>query len=71
VTGIQYRFLHLSFLPTRCGVTELGLIQIVANHGVEALVDLALLATTHLIHCGLHVVVDATLRNTTEGSERI
>ena len=68
---IQYCLLYLAFLPAGSGIAELVFIQVMANHGVEALVDLALLTPTNLVHGGLHVVVDAALRYTAEGHEGV
>ena len=44
VAGIQHRLLHLPLLPAGSRIAELGLKQVVAYHGLEALVDLAVLA---------------------------
>jgi len=41
------------------------------DHGVEALVHLVLLAPADLVHRRLHVVVNAALGDTTEGTEGV
>src|SRR5210317_131475 len=61
--GIAHVLLYLALLPTGSGVTKLGLEQKMADHGAETRVDDPVLATTDLVHGGLHVVVDTTLRN--------
>jgi hypothetical protein len=64
MSGIAHVLLNLALLPAGGRVTELGFIEEVADHGPKASVDLPSLATTHLVHSGLHVVVDAALGDT-------
>ncbi|MNL29916.1 hypothetical protein D3C87_1516250 [compost metagenome] len=60
MAGIAHVLLHLALLPARCRVAELGLEQEVTDHGGEARIDVALLATAHSVYSGAHVVIDAT-----------
>lgn len=53
------------------GITKLRLEQEVADHGPEAGVDQALLASTHFIDRRLHVVVNAPLGHATQHTERM
>lgn len=69
VTGVLYVLLDLPLLPAGRRVAELGIEQVVAHHGSEADVDVTLLAASHLVYCGPHVVVDATGGHATECSE--
>jgi len=66
VTGILNVLLDLALLPAESRITELGLEQVVADHRGKASVDVAQLAAADLVHGGLHVVVDATVRHATE-----
>ena len=67
---VAYVFLNDALLPTAGNIAEFRLEQVMPAHGFKAAVDLALLTRQHLVHRRLHVVVDATLRNTAKGSER-
>ncbi|KWT72158.1 hypothetical protein APV28_1636 [Comamonas testosteroni] len=69
VTRITHVLLHLPFLPARGRIAELGLEQVVADHGAETGVDVALLAPAHLVHGGAHVVVDTAPGNATQHRE--
>ena len=69
ITGIAHILLYLAFLPTRCRGTELSFKQEVADHGLEPLIDVTALAATHLVDGRLHVVVNASLRNTTQSDQ--
>jgi len=66
---ILYVLLDLSLLPAGCRIAELGFEEIVAGHRLEADIDVAILAAANLVDRGLHVVVDAAARNTTEHAE--
>ena len=55
-----------TFLPACSGITKLGIKQIMADHGLETLVDNAFFAALHLINRRFHVVVDAAFGNATE-----
>jgi len=66
VAHIAYLLLHLPLLPAGRRITELGLQQVMADHGLEALVDRTLLAATDLIHGRFHVVVDPAFRHPAE-----
>lgn len=61
--------LHDALLQTAGHVAEVGVEQVVGGHGGEAGVDLAGLAGPDLVHGGLHVVVDAPLRDAAQGGE--
>ena len=68
--SVTYVLLHDALLPAAGDIAKFWLEQVVPAHGFKAGVDLALLARKHLVHRRLHVVVDATLRNTAKGCER-
>ena len=68
-TAIEHVLLNLALLPAGCRVAELGFEQIVTDHGSKTLVHIPLLALADFIHSGLHVVIDTTLRHTTEGNK--
>lgn len=59
VAAIADVLLDLALLPTRRRVAELGVEQVVADHGLEARVDVPILAASDLVDGRLHVVVDA------------
>ena len=63
--------LDLSFLPTRCRITELGLKQVMAGHGREPGVDLPGFASADPVDCRLHVIEDPTLGDATQHAERV
>jgi hypothetical protein len=69
MTRILDVLLDLSLLPARCRIAELGFEEVVAGHGHEADVDVALLAASDLVDRGLHVVVDAAPGNAAEDPE--
>ncbi len=71
VTRIANALLDLALLPAGRRVAELGLVQIVADHGDEAAVHRARLAAADLVYGGLHVVVDAPLRDALECLEGV
>ena len=54
--------LYLALLSACCRVTEIQLEPEMASHGAKAHIELALLATPDLTHCGRHVVVADRLR---------
>ena len=67
---VLHVLLHHPLLPTRGRVAELGIEQVVRAHGGKAHVHAAGLARAHLVHSGLHVVVDAAPRHPAEGGKR-
>jgi hypothetical protein len=69
VPRITHVLLHLPLLPTRGRVAELGLEQLVAGHGSEALVDVARLARAHAVDGRAHVVVDAPAWQAAQNSQ--
>lgn len=69
--GILYVLLDLPLLPAGSRVAELGLEQEVADHGREADVDLAVLATADFVDGRLHIVVDAPLRHAAQHPEGV
>ena len=71
VTAVLHVLLYLPLLPSRGRVTELGVEQVVADHGAEAQIDVTQLALAHPIHGGLHVVVDAATRDTAPGHKGV
>ena len=42
--------LDLPFLPASCRIAELNLKDVVAGHGLEAGIDIALFASSHAVH---------------------
>jgi hypothetical protein len=71
VPRIMHVLLDLALLPAGRRVAELGFEQVVADHGLEARVDVALLAAPDLVDGGLHVVVDAAARDTAQHFEGV
>ena len=71
VARIANVLLDLSFLPTRRRVAEISLKDVVAGHGHEPRIHVALLAHAHAIHRRLHVVVDPAARHALEDLERV
>src|SRR5690606_28702623 len=69
MTCILNVLLDLALLPAGRGIAKFGLEEVVAGHRHEADVDVALLATAHLVDCRAHVVVDATARNAAKHAE--
>jgi len=69
VPRITHVLLDLALLPAGGRVAELGLEQVVTDHGAEARVDVSLLAAAYLVHGRLHVVVDAPSRYAAEHLE--
>ena len=61
--------LHDTLLPATGDVAEVGIKQVVRAHDGKAGIDDAALALFDLVHGGLHVVVDATPGNATQGRE--
>ena len=70
-TRILHVLLDLALLPTRGGVTELGLEQVMAGHRREPGVDLSRLARPDAIDRGLHVVEDTASRHSAQHPERL
>lgn len=70
-SSFLHRLLHLPFLPAGRPVTELRFLQVMTDHRLEALFDLALLAAVNFVDRGLHVIVDTPLLDTTESVERM
>src|SRR3546814_7877824 len=58
MTRILDVLLDLTLFPACCRVTELGLEQIMTDHGEEAGVDGSGLAAPDLVHGGAHIVVN-------------
>ena len=52
--------LNLSLLPTRGGITELSIEEVMADHGTKFGIDLTHFTGLDPINGGLHVVVDAS-----------
>ena len=71
MTSILHGLFDLTLLPARRRIAELGLIQVMAEHRIETLVDLTALATADFIDDGLHVVVDTALWYPTKRGERV
>src|ERR1700681_3275758 len=69
MAGILDVLLHLPLLPSRRRIAEVGVEEIVARHGQEPGVDLALLARTYPIHCSAHVVVNPAPRHAAQNPE--
>ena len=67
---VAHVLLHNALLPTAGHIAELGLEQVVARHGFEPGVDLALFACQHLIYCCLHIVINPALGNATKSFKR-
>jgi hypothetical protein len=63
--------LDLSFLPACSRIAELGLKDIVAGHGAETRIYIALFANANAINRHLHVIVNATTRNALEDAEPV
>ena len=70
-TCVLDALLDLPLLPTRGGIAEGGVEQIVAGHGGKAGVHLSSLAGSDAIHGSLHVVVDAAGRDAAEHTKRM
>src|SRR3990167_2466624 len=71
MAGIAHVLLHLALLPARGRVAELRLQPEMADHGRKARVDVSLLAPSHSVYGGAHVVVDASPRHTSEYGEGV
>ena len=71
IARVAYILLNLPFLPTCRRITERRFKQAVADHRLAPLVDISALATTYLIDSRFHVVVDASLRDTTQGDKGV
>ena len=63
--------LHLTLLPTRGRIAELGREHIVVRHRQEPDVDLPLLAASDPVDRRAHVVVNAALRHAAEDTEPV
>ena len=63
--------LDLSFFPAGGWIAELGIKDIMAGHGQEPRIHVALLAGAHAVHGRLHVIVDAAAWNSLEDPERV
>src|SRR3546814_6313921 len=63
MTRILDVLLDLTLFPACCRVTELGLEQIMTDHGEEAGVDGSGLAAPDLVHGGAHIVVNPPARH--------
>lgn len=63
--------LNLSLFPACCWIAELRIEQVVAGHGQEAGIDLALFAVTNPVHCCPHIVVDPAPRHAAQNPERV
>ncbi len=61
--------LNLSLFPAGCWIAEVRIEQVVAGHGQEAGIDLALFAATNPVHRRPHVVVDPALRHAAQNPE--
>ena len=61
--------LDLAFLPACGRIAELRLKDVVAGHGLEACIDVALFAMANAIHRRLHVVVDPAPRHAAKHAE--
>ena len=71
VAGIPNVLLDLPLLPSRGGIAELRLVDIVVRHGQKAEVYLPLLATANPINRRLHVVIDPTSGDAAKNPERV
>ena len=63
MTAVLDILLDLALLPARGWIAELGIEQVMADHGAKAQVDVAQLALAHPVDGRLHVVVDAAARD--------
>src|SRR5258708_39061858 len=64
MAGVLHVLLDLALLPTGGGRTKLRLEQVVTDHCRKAGVDIPCLAGLRAIHGRLHIVVNATSRDT-------
>src|SRR3984885_15271319 len=64
-------FLDLPLLPAGSRIAELRLEQEVADHGLEARVDLALLSAADLVDGSSHIVVNAPPRHAPQDAEGV
>src|SRR3546814_15533537 len=71
MTRILDVLLDLTLFPACCRVTELGLEQIMTDHGEEAGVDGSGLAAPDLVHGGAHIVVNPPARPPPQHAERM
>src|SRR3546814_19046969 len=71
MTRILDVLLDLTLFPACCRVTELGLEQIMTDHGEEAGVDGSGLAAPALVHGGAHIVVNPPARHAAQHAERM
>src|SRR3546814_557769 len=71
MTRILDVLLDLTLFPACCRVTELGLEQIMTDHGEEAGVDGSGLAAPDLVHGGAHIVVNPPARHAAQHAERM
>jgi hypothetical protein len=69
VTGILNVLLDLPLLPAGSRIAELGIEEIMAGHGQETGVDLAVFATSDLVDGGPHVVIDPAPWHAAEHAE--
>ena len=56
-------------IPTRCGIAELGRVDIVAGHREEPGVDLSFLVPANAIDRRLHIIIDPAPGNAAKDAE--
>ena len=69
MAGVAHILLNLTFLPPCRGIAELRVKDIMAGHRKEPCVYIALLSDANPVDGCLHVVIDATPRNTLKHSK--